>query len=1024
MKAKIISKLIWYFVLVFNFILSSGFASFAQTTIQNKSTKTTLNKQHINSGLIGGLINVNDLKIGFLNNGSFCSPDDFLSDLPSALYKENGYLGKLDLWIAVPDGPWAPKEWDANSQKYMSLGPTVSGTTFESSNNQTDWSTINATNDVLYTTDVLYSDVYKPSELFDFILAPTSDFKQSWPRNSITGLREWPGRWKIDPISGMPVKGEYYGDQVIFLTFDDKTNADLYYPEISGYWYKSQRGYCIGAEVQAHVIGFQEAYIGKTVIFDLQIINTSRWDYDDVYLGIYYEAKIPWYSIKRSLPYYGMKTRYIKNEYCPELGAVFPYNLNYNYNREGYDDDDPTYFGVLFLKTPLARNDNVDNDGDGFVDEADGEELGLTAWHFFSEYLPYYFGRREDVQFKLLKGDTTGLRDLIGEDCFFPNVEGVLDLNFDAPDQIRYYTSYFGYQLPKGVLEAVNNLMSCGPIEWSSGDTLHFVFGILAADNLEELKGNAQIASKVVQNDYRRMESPPIPKATAVSEDGKVTLYWNNSAEAAEDFITGYQDFEGYKIYRTSVDPINNDWGTRLFDDKGKQIGYLPVARCDLDNGIYGFEKAYPFLNLGDDTGLFHTWTDTNVTNGVTYWYSVCSYDHGIIDDEQFNPLHFPISPMKECYKGIDPEISTNLVKAIPGLQAANFKLPSIKVEKIIATSGNGPITALIIDPFAITGHDYLMSFEDSTFGYAIYDLFDETENKLIYDNVQQTAGEEGIMFDGIQLAVKRYDDMQVLNDSTFWHKIDTGEPSNCTWAIHGRLLHLSWDEYPYEYDIRFTNKLDTSVFMKKTAPFEVWNTVLNQKSLWDIYYNSSTDTTDSLTKTWSSGDIIYIWDEFNKKNEFTLRITFTERAIVTYHGKVNNPPVPGDVAHIELKRPFRTGDKFRISTQSLQRTDLKFSKLDKVKVVPNPYTVHAGWELSSSESKIQFINLPSECTIHIFSMVGDQVRTLYHNDRNTDYEFWDLLNFSNLKVSYGLYTFVVETPEGERQKGKFVILR
>jgi len=41
-----------------------------------------------------------------------------------------------------------------------------------------------------------------------------------------------------------------------------------------------------------------------------------------------------------------------------------------------------------------------------------------------------------------------------------------------------------------------------------------------------------------------------------------------------------------------------------------------------------------------------------------------------------------------------------------------------------------------------------------------------------------------------------------------------------------------------------------------------------------------------------------------------------------------------------------------------------------------------------------------------------------------SDYEFWDLLNFSNLKVSYGLYTYVVEIPAEKNQKGKFVILR
>jgi hypothetical protein len=85
---------------------------------------------------------------------------------------------------------------------------------------------------------------------------------------------------------------------------------------------------------------------------------------------------------------------------------------------------------------------------------------------------------------------------------------------------------------------------------------------------------------------------------------------------------------------------------------------------------------------------------------------------------------------------------------------------------------------------------------------------------------------------------------------------------------------------------------------------------------------------------------------------------------------------------------------------------------------------VGADWELGKDDSRIQFIHLPSECTIHIYTLAGDKVRSLHHNNPNTDYEFWDLLNFSNLKASYGLYVYVVETPDGKGMTGKFVILR
>jgi len=231
-------------------------------------------------------------------------------------------------------------------------------------------------------------------------------------------------------------------------------------------------------------------------------------------------------------------------------------------------------------------------------------------------------------------------------------------------------------------------------------------------------------------------------------------------------------------------------------------------------------------------------------------------------------------------------------------------------------------------------------------------------------------------------------------------------------------------DPYPIEYEIRFIDGFETGVITGKTAPYQIWNIALNQKCAWDIYYNSSADTTDSLKNTWSSGDIIYIWDEFSQGKQFTLRIKISKHSYFTYEGEVNIPPQAGDVAHIVLKRPFVTGDQFRIKTKAMQAEKMSRSELNEIKVVPNPYIVEAGWELNRNESKIQFINLPSECKIHIFSMAGDKVRTLHHNDPTRDYEFWDLLNNSNLKVSYGLYIFVVESADGKSTKGKFVILR
>ena len=59
-------------------------------------------------------------------------------------------------------------------------------------------------------------------------------------------------------------------------------------------------------------------------------------------------------------------------------------------------------------------------------------------------------------------------------------------------------------------------------------------------------------------------------------------LSWDSSAENSEDYLTGYYDFEGYRLYKSTDG--GDTWGTdsdKIYDDTGAlQVGN------HLDNGI------------------------------------------------------------------------------------------------------------------------------------------------------------------------------------------------------------------------------------------------------------------------------------------------------------------------------------------------------------------------------------------------------------------------------------------------------
>lgn len=96
----------------------------------------------------------------------------------------------------------------------------------------------------------------------------------------------------------------------------------------------------------------------------------------------------------------------------------------------------------------------------------------------------------------------------------------------------------------------------------------------------------------------------------------------------------------------------------------------------------------------------------------------------------------------------------------------------------------------------------------------------------------------------------------------------------------------------------------------------------------------------------------------------------------------------------------------------------------ENVRVVPNPYRMSAAWE-QTYFNKIAFINLPSMCDIHVFTLGGDHVITLEHRDYTGENgtEYWDLVSRNDQDVVTGLYVYRVET-EDDFVIDKFAIIK
>jgi hypothetical protein len=102
---------------------------------------------------------------------------------------------------------------------------------------------------------------------------------------------------------------------------------------------------------------------------------------------------------------------------------------------------------------------------------------------------------------------------------------------------------------------------------------------------------------------------------------------------------------------------------------------------------------------------------------------------------------------------------------------------------------------------------------------------------------------------------------------------------------------------------------------------------------------------------------------------------------------------------------------------------------LDDIVVVPNPYNLSAGDNNFPGEpNKIMFFNVPSVCTIRIFTETGDLVRVIEH-EGGGDKPWGDIpqehqaTDIGQIVVS-GIYIAHIETPDGASTVRKFVVVR
>lgn len=103
---------------------------------------------------------------------------------------------------------------------------------------------------------------------------------------------------------------------------------------------------------------------------------------------------------------------------------------------------------------------------------------------------------------------------------------------------------------------------------------------------------------------------------------------------------------------------------------------------------------------------------------------------------------------------------------------------------------------------------------------------------------------------------------------------------------------------------------------------------------------------------------------------------------------------------------------------------------MDGIQISPNPYYISHQAVKSPYDTKLYFSKLPANATIEIYTLAGDLITTLKHDEYNNDgtedrhaVEIWDLLSKNRQRVQSQALIAVITAPNGAKTIKNFSVV-
>ncbi len=466
----------------------------------------------------------------------------------------------------------------------------------------------------------------------------------------------------------------------------------------------------IGLELQVTAWAYDspDIALNSTLFRKNRLINKGLFTVDSLFLGLWSDVDIGNYT----------------DDF---VGCDSILGLAYGYSSTGLDHD----FAQFDLYSPAVGYTIMNEDAhpptsscyfttpanfDGFLGDYDGT---LRMYNWLNGYLPlddihnptpYQFKSGPEkgriTKFPLSGDPVTGTGDIDGEgDNYVPGDRRML--------------------------------LSSGPLEFNTGDTLEIIDARIGGYGtayhpyaVEWLKINVRQIKAQYPNYFTR-DDFSTPQIDGIATEGEIHIDWGANQDlisATEQRETGSSfKFEGYNIWQLPDENSSVEDGIKIATyDLPTQPRIIMGYEYDPASGIlikrplaYGNNSGIQrFLTISRDS-----LNQQNLIDGQPYHFAVTAYYYSDLKDLPF--------PLLESEPGI---ITIRAQNSNPGYKTHSGDTLSV----IHSGKSHGKVTPIVINPSALTGHSYQISFSDPTH----WSITDITKSEIKTENQTNLSGD------------------------------------------------------------------------------------------------------------------------------------------------------------------------------------------------------------------------------------------------------------------------------------------